>query len=162
MKENTRAPFDRVVREHGPVVARICRAMLGATADSEDAWSDTFLAALAAYPKLPADAAIGPWLATIAYRKAIDVLRRRREIVTDELPETPSTIGVPGMDDLDLLRAVAALPVKQRACVTAHFLGGLPYAEVAGLVGGSADAARRAASDGISALRIALTEGADE
>lgn len=152
-------PFDRIVREHGAAVARICRAMLGATADSEDAWSETFLAALSAYPALPPDARIGPWLATIAYRKTIDVLRRRREVVTDELPERPSTLGLPGVHDLDLLQAVAALPVKQRACVAAHFLGGLPYAEVAALVGGSADAARRAASDGIAALRIALTEG---
>ena len=47
----------------------------------------------------------------------------------------------------------AALPAKQRQAVAYHYLAGLPYAEVAAIVGGSADAARRAAADGIAALR---------
>ena len=34
-----------------------------------------------------------------------------------------------------------------------HYLAGLPYADVAGILGGSADAARRAAADGIATLR---------
>ena len=42
---------------------------------------------------------------------------------------------------------------KQRQAVAYHHVAGLPYAEVAALVGGSTDAARRAAHDGIRALR---------
>jgi DNA-directed RNA polymerase specialized sigma24 family protein len=38
------------VAEHGAAVLRVCRAVLGA-ADADDAWSETFRAALAAYPK---------------------------------------------------------------------------------------------------------------
>ena len=34
-----------------------------------------------------------------------------------------------------------------------HYLAGLPYAEVAEILGGTADAARRAAADGIKTLR---------
>jgi DNA-directed RNA polymerase specialized sigma24 family protein len=37
--------------------------------------------------------------------------------------------------------------------VACHYLGGLPYADVAAILGGSADAARRAAADGIATLR---------
>jgi hypothetical protein len=37
--------------------------------------------------------------------------------------------------------------------VAYHYLAGLPYAEVATIIGGTADAARRAAADGIAALR---------
>jgi DNA-directed RNA polymerase specialized sigma24 family protein len=48
---------------------------------------------------------------------------------------------------------VAALPFKQRATLAYHYLAGLPYAEVAAIVGGSAEAARKAASDGIARLR---------
>ena len=44
-------------------------------------------------------------------------------------------------------------PTKQRQAVAYHHVAGLPYAEVAALVGGSTDAARRAAHDGIRALR---------
>ena len=34
-----------------------------------------------------------------------------------------------------------------------HYLAGLPYAEVAALIGGTTEAARKAASDGIKRLR---------
>ena len=55
--------------------------------------------------------------------------------------------------DADLVAALEALPDKQRQSVAYHYLGGLPYAEVASIVGGTAAAARRAAADGISTLR---------
>ena len=45
-------PFEAIVAQHGPTVLRVCRAVLG-RADADDAWSETFLAALRAYPDLP-------------------------------------------------------------------------------------------------------------
>ena len=39
-----------------------------------------------------------------------------------------------------------------------RYLGGLRYAEIAELTGGTEAAARRAAADGIAALRRALTQ----
>ena len=62
-------PFEQIVTEHGPTVLRVCRALL-ARPDADDAWSDTFLAALRAYPDLPPDANVEAWLVTIAHRKA--------------------------------------------------------------------------------------------
>jgi hypothetical protein len=50
-------------------------------------------------------------------------------------------------------RRFVRLPTKQRQAVAYHHVGGMPYAEVAALVGGSTDAARRAAHDAIRALR---------
>ncbi len=44
--------------------------------------------------------------------------------------------------------------------VAYHYLAGLPYAEIAAIVGGTADAARRAAADGIKNLRRTYLEGA--
>ncbi|HEY2506244.1 MAG TPA: RNA polymerase sigma factor [Streptosporangiaceae bacterium] len=145
-------PFDIVVAVHGQTVLRVCRAVLG-SADADDAWSETFLSAMKAYPGLPADANIEAWLVTIAHRKAIDITRAaaRRAIPVAEAPET----AAPAADsrDLDLVSAVAGLPAKQRQAVAYHYLAGLPYTEVAAIVGGSTDAARRAAADGIATLR---------
>jgi len=50
-------------------VLRVCRAVLAV--DADDAWSETFLSAMTAYPALPADANAQAWLVTIAHRKAI-------------------------------------------------------------------------------------------
>jgi RNA polymerase sigma factor (sigma-70 family) len=121
-------------------------------ADADDAWSETFLAALRAYPDLPADANVQAWLVTIAHRKAIDVTRAaaRRAVPVADPPDAEALAQTP---DLDLAAAVAALPPKQKQAVAYHYLTGLPYAEIAEILGGSADAVRRAAADGIAALR---------
>jgi RNA polymerase sigma factor (sigma-70 family) len=144
-------PFEQVVAEHGPMVLRVCRAVLG-PADAEDAWSETFLAALKAYPELPADANVQAWLVTIAHRKAIDVTRAqaRRPLPVGEIPDRP---GRAESWSGDLWDALGKLPDKQRVAVAYHYLAGLPYREIAEITGGSADAARRAAADGVKTLR---------
>jgi RNA polymerase sigma factor (sigma-70 family) len=146
-------PFSEVVSIHGPTVLRVCRAVLGPV-DADDAWSETFLSALRAYPRLPADANVEAWLVTIANRKAIDLIRKARRSATPvaDLPAEASQANPDG-GEVDLMRALAQLPQRQRYAVAYHYLGGLPYAEVAALIGGNADAARRAAADGIAKLR---------
>lgn len=149
-----KVPFEQVVATHGPTVWRVCRAVLGAP-DADDAWSETFLSAMTAYPTLPAGANVEAWLVTIAHRKAIDVVRAagRRAVPVPEPPERSHT-PIDGVDvGSDLLTAIAELPDKQKQAIAYHYLAGLPYAEVAAIIGGSADAARRAAADGIATLR---------
>jgi RNA polymerase sigma factor (sigma-70 family) len=146
-------PFEKVVTQHGPTVLRVVRAVL-CHADADDAWSDTFLAAMKAYPDLPADANLEAWLVTIAHRKAIDIVRAtaRRPTPVPDTPDRQSRDHADG-HHLELTEAVAALPTKQRQAVAYHYLAGLPYAEIATLLDSSAAAARRAAADGIAALR---------
>ncbi len=148
---NVKPPFEQVVTAHGPTVLRVCRATLP-PADAHDAWQETFLSALRAWPALPADADVEAWLVTIARRKAIDVHRAaaRRAVPLGDLPERAAPDAT---RDLDLVAAVAALPDRQRHAVVLHHLGGLPYVEVAALTGATPAAARRAGSDGIAALR---------
>jgi len=148
-------PFDELVRDHGAVVMRVCRALL-APADAEDAWSETFLSALRAYPRLRPDSNERGWLVTIAHRKALDQVRAagRRARPTADVPERGATDLPP--PDAELRAALEALAPKQRAAVVLHYLGDLPYAAVAAEMGVSAAAARRSAADGIAALRSTL------
>ena len=150
-------PFERIVAEHGAMVLRVCRAVLGPHADADDAWSETFLAALRAYPGLAEDANVEAWLVTIAHRKAIDVTRTRARhaVPVGDVPDRVSTLGQPDRPDDDLWDAAKRLPDKQRRAVAYHYLGGLPYREIAEILGGTPDAARRAAADGIKSLRTA-------
>jgi RNA polymerase sigma factor (sigma-70 family) len=149
----SKQPFETVVAVHGAAVLRVCRAVLG-PGDVDDAWSETFLSAMKAYPDLPADANVEAWLVTIAHRKAIDVIRTagRRAIPTEQVPDTAAAPAPDGPDP-DLAEAVTRLPAKQRHAVAYHYLAGLPHAEVAVILGGSTDAARRAAADGVATLR---------
>jgi RNA polymerase sigma factor (sigma-70 family) len=145
-------PFEAVVTDHGPAVLRVCRAVVGPI-DADDAWSESFLSAMKAYPDLPASANVEAWLVTIAHRKAVDIARARtrRAIPTDEVPERPSAPIAERNDEL--ADALARLPDKQKQSVAYHYLAGLPYSDVAAILGGSTEAARRAAADGIATLR---------
>jgi RNA polymerase sigma factor (sigma-70 family) len=148
-------PFEVVVSRHGPTVLRVCRAVVGHH-DADDAWAETFMAAMRAYPDLGEDANVEAWLVTIAHRKAIDARRAaaRRAIPLEQLPERPNT------DDptrnVPIYEALKRLPEKQRLAVAYHHLGGLSHREVAELLGGSDAAARRASADGIKTLRDTL------
>jgi len=139
------------------MVLRVCRAVVGPDV-AEDAWSETFLSALKAYPQLRPGSDVAAWLVTIAHRKAIDQTRaaRRRPLPTDDVPERPHHDVVRDDWDGELWQALKALPLKQRQCVAYHHVVGLPYEEVARIVGGTPTAARRAAADGIARLRAVL------
>jgi RNA polymerase sigma factor (sigma-70 family) len=147
-------PFEDVVAEYGATVLRVCRAVVGPV-DAEDAWSETFLSALRAYPDLPAEANVEAWLVTIAHRRALDIgrARSRRPAPTDTLPDRPAPHADPSARDPDLWAALSTLPTKQRQAVAYHHIAGLPFAEIARILDNSADAARRAAADGIKTLR---------
>src|SRR6476661_3170821 len=97
-------PFEQAVTEHGAVVLRVCRAVLGPT-EADDAWSETFLSALRAWPDLPVD------VARAGARHAVPVAQVPEAIAPrDDQPEET-------LPDRDLWSAVAALPEKQRLCV---------------------------------------------
>ena len=90
-------PFEEIVAEHGEVVMRVCRALLGAS-DAEDAWSETFLAALRRYTELPPGSNVKGWLVTIAHNKSIDLLRSRtrRPVPGGDPPAAPQrAVAVP-------------------------------------------------------------------
>ena len=171
-----RAAFDTAVDRHGPTVLRVCRAVLGPGPDADDAWSETFLSALRAWPDLPEDTNLEAWLVRVAHRRAVDVVRRASRTpvptgaaddvaVLDAASRSASGGAVGGVSTIDddeapdprIWDAVAALPTRQRLCVAYRYLGGLGYAEIAQLTGGSEAAARRAAADGIATLRRTLT-----
>jgi RNA polymerase sigma factor (sigma-70 family) len=152
-------PFERIVADHGAVVMRVCRALLG-PAEADDAWSETFLAALRAYPGLRPGSDVRGWLVTIAHNKAIDQLRARNRL---PLPTAEVDERRPGADaasgggaqplDSELQGALAALPFKQRGAVAYRYLADLAYDEIASLLDCSPAAARRSAADGIASLR---------
>jgi RNA polymerase sigma factor (sigma-70 family) len=152
-----RRPFDLAVQEHGPVVLRVCRGILGPH-DAQDAWAETFLSAMRAWPDLDDTADVRAWLVTIAHHRSVDVLRARarRPVAAGPLAdldaERPAADG-PDVADEQLLALVRALPPKQRSAVVCRYLADLSYEDVAAVSGTSLVAARRNAADGIASLR---------
>jgi RNA polymerase sigma factor (sigma-70 family) len=160
----TLPPFEHAVRDHGAVVHRVCAAIVGAD-DADDAWSETFVAALKAYPTIRPDSDVRAWLITIAHRKAIDIYRARKRapVPTESVPDRVAAEDVAPDRDDTLAAALRALPDKQRVAVACRYLADMAYHDIAELLGNNEAAARRSAADGIAALRrVYLTDSIEE
>jgi RNA polymerase sigma factor (sigma-70 family) len=146
-------PFQLLLDRHRGDVYRFLVASVGPV-DADDCFQETWIAALRAYPRLKRADNLRAWLLRIAHRKAIDShrARRRRARPTDPLPETAAPDQVVDGEP-ELWAAVRRLPPKQRAAVFCRSVLGMPYAELAGLLDCSQDAARRNVHQGLKALR---------
>ena len=141
-------PFERFYDEHRNAVLGLLARKLGRQR-AEDAFQETFLKALRAYPALEHGEHLKAWVLTIASRVAIDVSRRQREAV--ELPELESVDRPPSHAELSDL--TSGLPPKERAAVVLRYGYDLSYEQIGSALGSSAEAARQAASSGVRRLR---------
>jgi RNA polymerase sigma factor (sigma-70 family) len=116
---------------------------------AEDAFQDTFLRALRAYPRLEHGDHLRAWVFTIASRIVVDDLRRRKP--EGELPEVAVEDDLPAFEDLAPL--TDDLPPKERAAVVLRYGYDLTYDEIGAAIGSSEQAARQAASAGVRRLR---------
>jgi RNA polymerase sigma factor (sigma-70 family) len=151
----TAIPFQRALEMHRDDVWRYLRGMVGEQA-AEDCFQETFLAALRAYPRLRPDSNLRAWLLTIAHRKAIDHLRRRRDDAGVAFDEGVAGVAARVERDSDVWDAVASLPARQRAAVLLRYGGDLAHREIALAIGCSEEAARRSLHEGLKRLREGL------
>ena len=151
-------PFEAVLDEHGSTVLRLLHRLLGRV-DADDAWQETFLSALRAYPRLRADSDVRAWLFTIAHRKAIDRFRSRsRQPLLAGAVDDLAGPQRPDGDADELWARVRALPPKQRLAVGYRFGADLSYADLAALLDCSEPAARRSVHEGVRTLRHQLAD----
>ena len=148
-------PFQRFLDAHAHDVLRFLVASVGRH-DADDAFQETFLSALRAYPRLRPDSNLRGWVLTIAHRKALDIHRGRgrRPLPVAELDDRPAP-AAPAADGTggDHWERVRALPPRQRAVLTLRYAADLTHAEIALALGCTEEAARRAAADGLKTLR---------
>ncbi|HWC26857.1 MAG TPA: sigma-70 family RNA polymerase sigma factor [Solirubrobacteraceae bacterium] len=150
-------PFQRFLDAHHDDVARFLVASVGRH-DADDAFQETFLAALRAYPRLRPDSNLRAWVLTIAHRKALDVhrARRRNPVPVAQVAERAAAAAPDG--PADHWERVRALPARQREVLTLRYAADLTHAEIARALGCSEQAARRAAADGLKTLRKELSD----
>ena len=137
-----RAALARLYERHGPDVKRLCRRLLGAGADVEDAQSEVFLRAQRSFAGYDPRQPFRRWLLSIAAHHCVDQLRRRQvegrifEISDWQragLPDRgPSPLGMAlrAEQRLQLLEAVDALPPRYRVPVALRYFAELSYAEI--------------------------------
>ena len=141
-------PFETFYEAHRDEVFRFLARRLGRDA-AEDAFQETFLRALRAYPRLEHGEHLRAWALTIASRIVLDDVRRRRP--QGELPELGREDGRPAFEELAPL--TDELPPKERAAVVLRYGYDLEYDEIGAALGSNETAARQAASAGVRRLR---------
>ena len=142
-------PFERFYEEHRGVVLGLLGRLLGREG-AEDAFQETFLRALRAYPSLKHGEHLRAWALTIARNVAIDA-RRREKLTSADVPDLES-VDEP-LPYEELRRLTAGLPQKERAAVFLRYGYDLSYEDIGEALGSSPEAARQAASSGVRRLR---------
>ena len=129
-----------VYREYGRLVFAVTYRVLGDRSMAEEATQQTFVQAWKAAGSFDPGRELGPWLATIARRAAIDVHRResRRShgALEDVAAGDPSMISLPPeaeqiYDVWEVRRAVDELPDDEREVVRLQHFEGLTHVEIA-------------------------------
>jgi RNA polymerase sigma factor (sigma-70 family) len=154
-------PFQSLLDVHGADVYRFCVAMVGAV-EADDCFQETWIAALRAYPSLRRADNLRAWLFRIAQNKAIDAhrARSRRPVPVESVPDPRSSPPVSGgVEDSEpeLWARLRELPPKQRTAVFCREVLGMSYSELALLLEGSEEAARRNVHEGLKRLRKEYT-----
>jgi RNA polymerase sigma factor (sigma-70 family) len=150
-------PFQALLEEHRRDVYRFLIATAGPS-EADDAFQETWIAALRAYPKLRRADNLRAWLFRIAQNKSIDAhrARGRRPVPVAAVPEPASS--APPDEDPELWARLRRLPDKQRTAVFCRSVLAMPYDELAALLDSSEDAARRNVHEGLKRLREELTD----
>ena len=122
--------FRALMERHGPMVLRVCRAVLQDTDAAADAFQATFLVLVRRAGSLWVHESLGPWLHHVAYRTACcarsaAARRRRHEHRAAELAARQTHDG--DRDDLGPVvhEEVGRLPVRYRDAVVLCLLEGL-------------------------------------
>ena len=129
--------------------------------DAEDGAQETFLRLWKDAGRYEPRARVTTWLHRIAHNLCIDRLRGRREQPSDALDEERSSVEPGGLLDrkrvaLEVERALATLPERQRAAITLVHYQGLTNVEAAAVLDVNVDALESLLARGRRSLREKL------
>src|SRR5262245_20223690 len=135
------AAFAVLVRRHGPLVWGVCRNLLPADADAEDAFQATFLALVRSAGSVRRTEALGAWLHGVAYRVAMkarrSAARRKHREAAAAVPEPDAPVSDASWDELQAAvhQEVCRLPDELRLPFVLCGLEGRPQRDAADLLG---------------------------
>ncbi len=157
--------FDELFERLAPVLHRVMRQQLFRQEEANDLVQQTFLQLHRARNDFEPGAKLRPWLFTIAMnlkREHFRRVKRRPETALELDGRQDPAVGALGADRADAARmvqfALERLPDDQREVIVLHWFEGLPFPEVAAIVGAGLSAVKVRAHRGYVAMRRILDE----
>jgi RNA polymerase sigma-70 factor (sigma-E family) len=137
---------------------RVAFRLLGDREDATDVAQEALARASVRWSSLVRGGDPTPWVVRVAANLAVDRWRRRR-VAARVVVDGPSSTSLP--ERVDLQRALAGLPKRQREVVVLRYVADLPEVDVARALGCSVGTVKTHASRGLAALRHALGDEED-
>jgi RNA polymerase sigma-70 factor, ECF subfamily len=132
------ASIERLYRSHGHLVLRRARLLLGSEPDAQEALQEVFASLLSAPKDVRHAGSVVGWLYRATTHFCLNLLRNRRtgaRLLEDRVAPALRTAGGPSPDALSELRSLLArMPAQAAAAAVYHYLDGMTYAEVAGML----------------------------
>lgn len=133
--------FMQLIRQHERLVAHMVGRLVKNAEDREELCQDVFLRVYDKLGEFSFQSKLSTWVATIAYRYAINHLRKKKMVFTsipDEEAFTktfveelnPETLAAERDMDAFILKWVELLPPQYKVVLTLYHLDGMNYAEI--------------------------------
>jgi RNA polymerase sigma-70 factor (sigma-E family) len=151
--------FDGLFRD----AYRVAFRLLGSREDADDVAQEALARASVRWSRVVGGGDPAPWVVRVATNLALDRWRRGRTAAAYASSVGATANTVDRADDrVDLHRALAGLPKRQREVVVLRYVADLSEAAVADALGCSVGTVKTHASRGLAALRTALDVTDDE
>lgn len=143
--------FEQIVARYGPEMFRYARNMLSDHGAAEEVVQDAFVAAWKGLDTFRGDSALRTWLFSMVSHKVVDHRRRRTVAPAEDWVferrsadsyADPEARASGGGFMVDLERALAELPYRQRACWLLREVEGMTHPEIGQIMTLSAGAVR--------------------
>lgn len=133
--------FRTLIRLHERLVGHMVGRLIREDADREEICQDVFLKVYEKLPEFGFQSKLSTWIATIAYRHAINHLRKQR-LLTEELPDDerwqdrfvekdhPGALLEAKDETEQIHRYIEELPIPYKTIVTLYHLESMSYTEI--------------------------------
>jgi RNA polymerase sigma-70 factor (ECF subfamily) len=137
--------FRALIKKHERLVAHMVGRLVKLEEDREEICQDVFMKVYEKLGEFSFQSQLSTWIATIAYRHAINHLRKKKLLITD-LPEHDTAmaafVSTDKADELAeqdvevyLMKMIEELPVHYKAVLTLFYLEHKNYAEIGEITG---------------------------
>lgn len=138
--------FRLLIRQHERLVAHMIGRLVKNPEEREELCQDVFLKVHEHLREFNFQSRLSTWIATIAYRHAINFMRKRKMLLTD-IPEEESISGyfveeenpesLASKQDLDcvVLSLVDKLPAQYKVVLMLYHVDGMSYPEIGEVTG---------------------------
>jgi len=138
--------FRSLIQQHERLVSHMVGRLIDSVEEREELCQDTFMKVYEKLGEFNFQSRLSTWIATIAWRNAINHLRKKR-IRVSEIPDEERftnqfvTLDNPGemLEDKDMndmvLKLIAFLPVQYKTVLTLYHIESMTYPEIGEITG---------------------------